>query len=151
MIHIGIDPGAKGGIAVIGECGKVKAFPYSNHTLIEVLKANTGNIGMITVENVHAMPHQGVSSTFTFGKNLGMILGILEAFNVEYMLVNPQTWKKHFNVTADKQTSIGRCKELYPSVNLRPTPRCRKDSDGLAEAILIGLYGMEERYENQQD
>ena len=77
---------------------------------------------------------------FTFGEGYGRILGILEAFDLKYELVTPQAWKKFFEVTADKKTSIRKAKFLFPEVDFRRTPRCRTDSDGLAEALLIANY-----------
>jgi hypothetical protein len=32
------------------------------------------------------------------------------------------------------------CKRLFPGVNLLPTERCRKESDGMAEATLLAEY-----------
>ena len=87
------------------------------------------------VEQVHAMPHQGSVSTFSFGENYGGILWTLVAVNslvpanMEINIVTPQKWKKAIGVTADKRTSIRRCKELFPDVDLKAT------------ALLIAEYG----------
>ena len=64
---------------------------------------------------------------------------MLEKFGVPYELVKPQKWKKEFSVTADKNTSIEVCKRLFPGVNLIP-PGCRKEHDGIAEALLLAEY-----------
>ena len=96
-----------------------------------------------TVELVHAMPGQGVTSMFNFGKNFGFILGVLSACGLEPNLVSPQKWKRHFGLKADKKDSIEKCKELFPEVSLRRTSRCTTDSDGMAEALLIAEYGRE--------
>ena len=139
MIYIGIDPGAKGGIAYIdGETAQ--ATPYSNQALLELCQLFQGR-AWVFVEYVHAMPGQGVTSMFTFGRNYGYILGVLDAFQMPWTAVEPRLWKKHFGVTSDKQTSIAKCKELYPEINLLPTKRCKKESDGMAEAVLIARYG----------
>lgn len=92
------------------------------------------------VEKVGAMPGQGVVSMFKFGENFGMIQGILQAFGIPYELVTPQKWKKEFGVTADKNTSIEVCKRLFPDVNLKRTERCKKEHDGMAEALLMAEY-----------
>ena len=92
------------------------------------------------VESVSAMPGQGVTSMFNFGKGFGWILGILDAYTVPYELVRPQKWKKEFSITSDKNTSIAVCKRLFPWVSLLPTERCRKDNDGMAEALLMAEY-----------
>ena len=72
-----------------------------------------------------------------------MILGILEALEVSYELVKPQTWKSYVHVTSDKKTSIIKAQKLFPNTSLLPTPRCRVPADGLAEALLIAYYGKE--------
>ena len=65
MIYLGVDPGKKGGIAVI--CRPVvEVYPYSDKKLIEVCR-QSGEYRIATVESVHAMPGQGVTSTFSFG------------------------------------------------------------------------------------
>ena len=92
------------------------------------------------IESVSAMPGQGVTSMFNFGKGFGWILGILDAYAVPYELVRPQKWKKEFSITSDKNTSIAVCKRLFPWVSLLPTERCRKDNDGMAEALLLAEY-----------
>ena len=93
------------------------------------------------VEKVGAMPGQGVTSMFHFGKSAGFIEGVLNAFRIPFSLVTPQKWKKEFGLHSDKQESINVCKELFPQANLLPTSRCRKDSDGMAEALLIAEFG----------
>ena len=77
---------------------------------------------------------------FSFGENFGWLQGVLEAFGVSYELVRPLKWKREFSVTADKNSSIAVCKRLFPDVSLLPTERCRKDNDGMAEALLMAEY-----------
>ena len=144
MVHIGIDPGKNGGIAWIKDSGKAEAERLNVETLASRLRVITGNGSrptMCYVEKVHSMPKQGVSSTFSFGMNYGIIIGHLMALGVNYELVQPSVWKKAMGVTADKRTSIKRCKELFPDVDLKATARCKKDHDGMAEALLIAEYG----------
>ena len=144
MIYIGIDPGKNGGIACMRDEGKqAEVFSYDDDVLIDNLEiAYNNDVNVICyLEQVHAMPKQGVSSTFNFGMNYGFIQGVLRAYNIPYELVTPQKWKKEFSCTADKNTSIEVCKRLFPNVNLKATERCRKDHDGMAEALLIAEYG----------
>lgn len=139
MIYLGIDVGAKGGISWI-DGDKVFSEPYSDEMLISV--SRDLNNTYATVEKVHAMPLQGVSSMFTFGERYGFILGVFKAFNVPYMEVPPRTWKEEFSlIGCDKKSSIIKCKELFPNVCLLPSPRSRKESDGMAESLLIAEYG----------
>lgn len=149
MIYMGIDPGAKGGIAVLHVnrdsefVSEAEAYPYSNEKLKDLafeLSINWSDNLLCFVEKVSAMPKQGVTSMFNFGVSFGYILGVLEANQVPYELVSPQKWKKAFGLDNDKSKSVAYCKRLFPKLSLLPTNKCRKDSDGMAEAILIALY-----------
>ena len=146
MFFLGFDPGKRGAVAIIRD-GEAYAFPIKK--IREICETYEG-ICIATVEAVHAMPHQGVTSCFTFGEGLGYIKGMLDAFQIPYKTVPPQVWKKEFGVTADKKTSIWKCEELYPGLNLYPTKRSRTKSDGMAEAVLIATYGMK-HYERRAD
>lgn len=144
MIYIGIDPGKNGGIAFISSVVNVpiQVLKYSDEDLIDILStvALKDNCRCV-LEKVNAMPGQGVVSMFNFGQNFGFIQGVLKAYDISFELVPPQKWKKEFSVTSDKNTSIEVCKRLFPSVNLKATDRCKKDHDGMAEALLIAEYG----------
>lgn len=142
MIYIGIDPGKNGGIAVFKDLWEyVEVRPYSDDILLNNMKVGRTFDIICYLEQVHAMPKQGVSSTFNFGVNYGFIQGVLKAYGIPYELVTPQKWKKEFSCTSDKNTSIEVCKRLFPNVNLKATERCKKDHDGMAEALLIAEYG----------
>ena len=93
------------------------------------------------VEKVGAHPGQGVTSMFSFGQSYGFILGVLAALGIGVQLVPPGTWKKEFSLIGkDKVASVEVCKRLFPGVNLLATDKCRKDSDGMAEALLLACY-----------
>lgn len=148
MIYIGIDPGKNGGIAIIitsnvdSNFNKVvSSEKYSDDNLLNTCRAFTGANVVCVLEKVNTMPGQGVVSMFNFGQNFGFIQGVLKAYGIPYELVTPQKWKKEFSCTSDKNTSIEVCKRLFPSVNLKATDRCKKDHDGMAEALLIAEYG----------
>ena len=146
IYYIGIDPGKNGGIGILAVNNNqlVSEFTYAfdETTLINILdELQYSYCCRCTLEHVHAMPKQGVSSTFNFGMNFGFIQGVLKAYGIPYELVTPQKWKKEFSCTSDKNTSIEVCKRLFPSVNLKATERCKKDHDGIAEALLIAEYG----------
>ena len=140
MIYIGIDVGKKGGVAIIFEDG-VCAYPWDDERFIQTMDivANMDADCVACVEQVHAMPKQGVSSTFAFGKAAGFIEGVLVAHRIPFQLVPPQKWKKEYSLGNDKAQSIAVCKKLFPNVNLLPTG-CTKDSDGMAEALLMAEY-----------
>lgn len=142
--YIGIDPGKSGAMAIISTDGQpfVRIVPFDEQEYAEVLRFHHeyDTIGGCVVERVSAMPGQGVSSMFSFGENYGFIQGLLTAYNIPYELVMPRVWKKEFGVTSDKNTSIAVAKRLFPDTQLKRTERCKKEDDGIAEALLMACY-----------
>lgn len=141
MIYIGIDPGKSGALAVITPDTEI-VFPFDMdgyRNALEGLRGFARNC-KCCLERVGAMPKQGVNSMFHFGENYGFIQGLLTAYSIPYELVTPQKWKKEFQITGDKNSSIVVCKRLFPGVSLRKTDRCRKDDDNCAEALLMAEY-----------
>lgn len=139
MIYIGIDPGKSGAMAVIDRNTTI-LVPFSGEKYMNTLKSLPKELTKACVEHVGSMTGQGVKSTFNFGENFGYIRGLLEAFEIPYELVRPQKWKKEFSITGDKNSSIDVCKRLFPGVSLRRSEKCKKDDDGMAEAILMAEY-----------
>ena len=98
MIYIGIDPGQGGGIAWISHDGKTAAAKFTEYRIIHDLFAMITTLrtpSRIVIEHVHAMPKQGVSSTFKFGANYGWWKGFLMAFGRQWQDVEPRVWQKH--------------------------------------------------------
>ena len=149
-VFVGVDPGAKGGYAVIREelDGGINVLckTWDNHQFVEDMRnvaQDAKSIGWnvtAAVEKVGAMPGNGAVSMFAFGKSCGYIEGVLAACGIGYQLVPPRVWKKSFSLNNDKKLSIEVCKRLFPNVDLRATERCRTDSDGKAEALLMAEY-----------
>lgn len=140
MIYMGIDPGKDGAFAFIFDDGNAVTYPFEREGFVSACGALAGQNIVCCLEQVHSMPKQGVSSTFNFGKTAGYLEGVLEAFGIAYQLVTPQKWKKEFSLNNTKQNSIDVCHQLFPGVNLKRTDRCKKDHDGMAEALLMALY-----------
>ena len=152
MIYVGVDPGAKGGYAVIYNdiSGRqhVDVFPWDDDAFVREMVGWNGDFaaheggGLVAcVEKVGAMHRQGVTSMFTFGKSAGFIEGVLSGLGIPYQLVPPAKWKKEFSLIGkDKQASIITCRHLFPELDLKRTEKCRTDSDGKAEATLLAEY-----------
>ena len=148
MVYIGIDPGAKGSMCLIGN-GKVvfKDFDlkeYSN-TLKAFLDTDDTEL-MVAIEKVHAMPGQGVSSSFSFGQRLGELEGMLTALQIPYELVAPKEWQKACGIPAksDKKSIASVIQKLYPTAELYGNKGGLRDgrSDALGLAHFIRLkYG----------
>ena len=150
MIYVGVDPGKKGGFAVVYEDdGEQKAEALAWEDMLFVhwclswkgVADARGETILACVEKVGAHPGQGVTSMFSFGQSYGFILGVLAALGIGVQLVPPGTWKKEFSLIGkEKAASIEVCKRLFPGVNLLASEKCRKDSDGMAEALLLACY-----------
>ena len=148
MIWIGIDPGAKGGYSIIteDETGQaVEAYPWDDVMFVSDMNATVTQRDhgiKAAVERVGARPGQGVTSMFNFGKSAGFIEGVLRAKGIPFQLVSPATWKKEYSLIGkDKRASIAVCQQLFPNVDLKRTIRCKTDSDGKAESLLIAEWG----------
>ena len=150
---VGIDPGLKGGLSILllTDNGSLvpdaaKPIPYGLdeylRELNEVIAISSCNNGVIVaIEQVHSMPKQGVASTFKFGEQFGILKGLCMGLGVKFITIAPQEWKRGMGLLhQDKDASIALAKKLFPGANLRPSARCRKDSDGMAESLLIAEY-----------
>lgn len=141
---VGIDPGKSGAIAVVEDNFVVEIQNFDLLTYKMVLQkyvlTKDKDTYAIFIEDVHAMPNQGVTSTFHFGENFGQICGLIMGLGLKYEKVTPQMWKKELRVTHNKQTSINRALELYPSAPLLRTKLSRTPDNNRAEALLISHY-----------
>ena len=148
MVYIGIDPGAKGSMCVIGN-GKVLFKDFDLKEYSSILKAflDTDDTElMVAIEKVHAMPGQGVSSSFSFGQRLGELEGMLTALQIPYELVAPKDWQKACGIPAnsDKKGIASVIQKLYPTAELYGNKGGLRDgrSDALGLAHFIRLkYG----------
>jgi len=91
----------------------------------------------VIVEKVSAMPGQGVTSMFSFGRSLGIIEGIVAAYDIPVTYVTPGVWTKGIGRGAGKDASRARACELYPS---HQKSFARVKDDGRADAVLIGAW-----------
>tara|TARA_E500000331_G_C17230537_1_gene702430 strand:- start:378 stop:857 length:480 start_codon:yes stop_codon:yes gene_type:complete len=153
MIIIGIDPGINGAISII-ENKKILEV-YDTPTMIDGKKnkrqingAQVTNIIkemlirkkdiVVVVEQVNAMPGQGVTSMFNFGQSFGVIKGICAALSLPIYFVRPAKWKKYFNlIKTNKDASRTKVIEAYPEISNKLH---RKKDSNRADAILIALY-----------
>ena len=141
---LGIDPGKKGGYAVLSEDGRVVSLhPFDKGMFLGLLDSAAEH-GMqpdlrCCLEKVHAMPKQGAVSMFSFGESYGWLKGCLDLARIPYQEIPPQTWKKEFGLNSDKELSAEVCRQLFPDAPLIPAG-CRKPHDGMAEALLMAEY-----------
>ena len=155
---IGIDPGLSGAIAVLKDkkvlClfdmpvmaeGKKNKRQLNSAQLVNIIKKNIDKddeISMV-VEQVNAMPGQGVTSMFNFGQTFGAIKGVCAALDLPIFLVRPSKWKKHFElINSSKDASRTKAIEMYPSLSDQLS---KKKDVNKSDAILIARYYIETR------
>ena len=151
-VIVGIDPGLKGGLSILLLTDNGSLVPDSTRSisygldeylreLNEIAITSCNNGVLVAIEQVHSMPKQGVASTFKFGEQFGILKGLCMGIGVKFITITPQEWKRGLGLLhQDKDASIALAKKLFPGANLRPSARCRKDSDGMAESLLIAEY-----------
>jgi len=153
MIIFGIDPGVSGAISILENKKVIEIFDMptmidgkknkrqvngSQVTNIIKERLNDGKEIIVVVEQVNAMPGQGVTSMFNFGQSFGVIKGICSALSLPIYFVRPAKWKKHFElINSSKDASRTKVIEMYPSISARLS---RKKDVNKADAILIARY-----------
>ena len=153
MRIIGIDPGLSGGIAILDDSiifdifdmpimseGKKNKNQLNSAQLVNIIIRHIlpNKETFVIVEQVSAMPGQGVTSMFNFGQTFGSIKGICAALGLPIFYVRPAKWKKHFElINSSKDASRTKVIEMYPSISSRLT---KKKDVNKADAILIARY-----------
>lgn len=151
---IGIDPGLSGAIAVLdtemNDLVTVFDMPLSRikgrkdvldgYSLNLMLSPFMSRTHFVIIEEVNAMPKQGVVSTFRFGFVTGIVHGIVASYLTEIKTVKPSIWKILMNLTHDKDHSRNSAIKIFPPHSQLFS---RKKDDGRAEAALLAVFGKE--------
>ena len=155
MLVIGIDPGLSGSICFFqdgkiidvlemptmteGKKNKkqVNGSQIFNEISEKIKKIDKKDIKVI-IEQVSAMPGQGVTSMFNFGQSFGILKGICSAMQLPMYFVRPTKWKKYFNlINSEKDASRTRAIEIFPYFSSQLS---RKKDSNKADAILIASF-----------
>ncbi|MDA8691046.1 crossover junction endodeoxyribonuclease [Candidatus Pelagibacter bacterium] len=155
MLIIGIDPGISGSICFFqdgkiidvvemptmteGKKNKkqVNGSQIFNEILFRIKKLDKKDVKVI-IEQVSAMPGQGVTSMFNFGQSFGILKGICSAMQLPMYFVRPAKWKKYFNlINSEKDASRTRAIEIFPYFSGQLS---RKKDSNKADAILIASF-----------
>ena len=155
MLIIGIDPGISGSICFFqdgkiidvvemptmteGKKNKkqVNGSQIFNEILEKIKKLDKKEIKVV-IEQVSAMPGQGVTSMFNFGQSFGILKGICSAMQLPMYFVRPAKWKKYFNlINSEKDASRTRAIEVFPYFSGQLS---RKKDSNKADAILIASF-----------
>jgi crossover junction endodeoxyribonuclease RuvC len=158
MKIIGIDPGLSGGIAVLENKrvlsifdmpvmseGKKNKRQLNSAQLVTIIKENiqSNDEVVVVVEQVNAMPGQGVTSMFNFGQTFGAIKGVCAALGLPIFFVRPSKWKKHFElINSSKDSSRTKAIEMYPAFS---NQLAKKKDVNKSDAILIARFYTETR------
>lgn len=157
MIIIGVDPGLSGAVGVLSDgrfvavediptvlkgSGSVKQ-EIDASGLIRLLRQHyrVDESCEAVLERVNAMPGQGTSSIFSLGDSFGCIRACITAVKFPLNYVAPQTWKKHFKLTSDKEQSRSLAAKLFPDAELH----LKKHADR-AEALLMARWLYETKF-----
>ena len=153
MRKIGIDPGVSGAIVVlyngqpsdayrmpimkIGKSSRVNASALA--AMLRPYSASYVPV-QVCVEQVGAMPGQGVSSMFSFGHSCGVIAGVLGAFEIPVTYITPQMWKMRAHLTnKDKDAARSLAIQMWP--HWRELDK-KGQGQALADAALLARYGL---------
>mgnify|MGYP001200408590 FL=1 len=163
MKIIGIDPGLSGAIAVLEDIkvlnlfempvmaeGKKNKRQLNSAQLVNIIKENTNGDEEIAVivEQVNAMPGQGVTSMFNFGQTFGAIKGVCAALGLPIFFVRPSKWKKYFElINSSKDASRTKVIEMYPSFSKQ---LAKKKDVNKSDAILIARFFAETRLKDNK-
>ena len=155
MLIIGIDPGISGAICfledgdikdvidmpVMAEGKKNKKQINGSQIFNEISKRiknyRNENINVV-IEQVSAMPGQGVTSMFNFGQSFGVLKGICAAMQLPIFFVRPAKWKKHFDlINSQKDSSRTKVIQMFPKISAILS---KKKDANKADAILIASF-----------
>tara|TARA_X000000368_G_scaffold418326_1_gene417589 strand:+ start:795 stop:1289 length:495 start_codon:yes stop_codon:yes gene_type:complete len=153
MRIFGIDPGLSGALAILDEKkifevidlptmsdGKKNKKQLNSAHLSKYMQSNIIDLNKsaVVVEQVNAMPGQGVTSMFNFGQTFGAIKGICATLNLPIYFVRPSKWKKHFElINSSKDASRTKAIEMYPTF---ADHLSKKKDVNKSDAILIARY-----------
>jgi crossover junction endodeoxyribonuclease RuvC len=148
---MGLDPGFGGAIAILDPINmklvKMMDMPLYNREiqreinlqeLASFVDSWSKDIHMAFLENVHAMPSQGVVSMFRFGECKGILEGILAGFYIPTIKVNPAVWKMSLSLSREKIEARRLATKLFPDAKGLFVKHL---DDGRAESLLIAYFG----------
>ncbi|MBB3832531.1 crossover junction endodeoxyribonuclease RuvC [Xanthomonas arboricola] len=148
---IGIDPGCSGAVVVLQSAAQPLPVEWIRMPTLKVGQSTRVDAaavsrflqdfdsGHVFIEQVHAMPKQGVSSVYTFGHAAGVVEGVAAAMMLPVTLVTPQAWKKRAGlIGSEKDAARSRAIQLWP----RWADLGKKAAgQAFADAALIARYG----------
>ena len=125
--------------------GKKNKRQLNSSQLVNIIKENINEDEdtIVVVEQVNAMPGQGVTSMFNFGQTFGAIKGVCAALKLPIFFVRPSKWKKHFElINSSKDASRTKVIEMYPTLSGQ---LAKKRDVNKSDAVLIAKFYFENK------
>lgn len=123
MTFLGVDAGVSGASVILdlsgNEVGSIR-HTETDHDICRFLGKHSAHIVFGLLERVHAMPKQGVSSTFKFGRSFGFCGGLLAAFQIPLDLITPRSWQTSMKCRSggNKQITKAAAQRLFPNTKI---------------------------------
>ena len=164
MLIIGIDPGITGAICFFEDRKIIDLIEMPNmasgkknkrqvngaqvyNEIFERIKNYNKKDIKVVIEQVSAMPGQGVTSMFNFGQSFGVLKGICSAMQLPMYFVRPAKWKKYYSlINSKKDASRTKVIEIFPYIS---TQLSKKKDSNKADAILIASF-FYETYQSEE-
>lgn len=162
---IGVDLGLNGGIALLNDKKLIEYMPmpisgvlvgkklkrqYDISKINKIISDFITNypIGMAGMERLRAIPNQSSQTAFSMGGATMLFKVLFTIYKIPFIEIEPRNWQKkifgqlgiQYTKETTKIASIQATKQLFPGEDFRANERCRTDSDGITDAILIGLF-----------
>ena len=155
MLIIGIDPGISGSICFFEDGKIIDAIDMPNmaegkknkkqvngaqiyYEILQKIKNYDKENIKVVIEQVSAMPGQGVTSMFNFGQSFGVLKGVCSAMQLSVYFIRPAKWKKYFNlINSEKDASRTKAIEIFPYFSSQLS---KKKDANKADAILISSF-----------
>lgn len=146
---LGVDPGQAGGLAILGSGQEIVAarrmplLQVGGKRTVDAYELSRWlaqyDVEQAVIEAVHAMPRQGVTSSFQFGRMLGAVEAVVGSLGVPVHYVAPSRWKGALRLSSDKQASLDAFRLRF-GVQAAAKYAPRMADEGVAEAALLAAY-----------
>lgn len=150
MRVLGVDPGLSGGLAVVEAPRKllgVSSIPTTGEAAkrrvdvvatLEWIRQHSPDAAVI--ERAQAMPDQGASSGFVYGRAVGALEACIQGLLIPMTVIEASAWKKANGLIGrGKEDSRQRALLLFPDGH---GMLARKMDHNRAEAALMAAYGL---------
>jgi crossover junction endodeoxyribonuclease RuvC len=152
-VIIAVDPGLDGAVALrdrhyvavmdlpthVARGGKRRSLDLVGLNGMLQATFSAGRDVIALIEDVHAMPKQGVTSVFTFGRTFGELRGVLVTLGARVLMVRPTAWKRGVGLPPKADKDAARAMAVERNPDLAHMLKRKKDHNR-AEAVLMSQY-----------